>query len=130
MDRAVLHRRIFFAGGIWNLAMGVPIFLLVPWLPSLLKITQPLYPIFIYFNLMTVTMFGLVTLVVSRHVNEMRPIIAILVWSKVLTFAVFVGAYLWTSMPGELTEFLLGGMIVDLCLGLAYWKIWVEIKPR
>lgn len=128
MDRSLIHRRILLAGGIWNLAMGIPITLLVPWLPTLLKIEDPRYPIFIYFNLMTVTMFGFVALTMSRHLVAMRPLLPVLVWSKVLTFGVFIAAVLWLPMPGELTEFLAGGMVIDLILGLLYWRIWVESR--
>ncbi|MCU0453027.1 MAG: hypothetical protein MUE68_05170 [Bacteroidetes bacterium] len=128
MVRSVLHRRILLAGGIWNLAMGIPITLLVPWLPALLKIEEPRFPIFIYFNLMTVTMFGFVALTMARHLAAMRPLLPVLVWSKVLTFGVFIAAVLWLPMPRELTEFLAGGMVVDLILGLLYWRIWVETK--
>jgi hypothetical protein len=124
MERSQLHRRIFIAGGIWNLAMGIPIALLVPWLPGIVKIAPPLYPIFIYFNLMTVTMFGFVALTVARNLATMRPMMLILAWSKFLTAGVFVGAVLWLSMPRELTEFLAGGMAVDLGLGVAYWWVW------
>ncbi len=130
MDRPVVHRRILFAGGIWNLAMGIPITLLVPWLPQLLKIADPLYPIFIYFNLMTVTMFGFVALTVGRHLATMRPMVMILVWSKLLTAGVFVAAVLWLPMPRELTEFLAGGMAIDFGLGLAYYWIWRETSPE
>jgi hypothetical protein len=128
MDRSRLHRRILVAGGIWNLAMGIPITLLVPWLPALLKIEEPRYPIFIYFNLMTVTMFGFVALTMSRHLAAMRPLLPVLVWSKILTFGVFIAAVLWLPMPGEITEFLAGGMVIDLILGLLYWRIWVETR--
>ncbi len=124
MDRSVLHRRIFLAGGIWNLAMGIPIALLVPWLPALIHIDDPRYPIFIYFNLMTVTMFGFVALTVARNLATMRSMMLILVWSKILTAGVFVGAWLWLPMPRELTEFLAPGMAVDLGLGIAYWWVW------
>lgn len=128
MERSLLHRRILTIGGIWNLAMGVPITLLVPWLPALLKIEEPRYPIFIYFNLMTVTMFGFVALTMSRHLGSMRPLLPVLMWSKILTFGVFVAAVLWLAMPPPLTEFLAGGMVIDLILGLLYWRIWAETK--
>lgn len=128
MDRSLLHRRILLAGGIWNLAMGIPITLLVPFLPSLLLIEEPRYPVFIYFNLMTVTMFGFVALTMSRHLAAMRPLLPVLVWSKILTFGVFIATILLLPTPRELIEFLAGGMVIDLILGLLYWRIWVETR--
>jgi hypothetical protein len=128
MERSLLHRRILLAGGIWNLAMGVSITFLVPWLPTILKIEEPRYPIFIYFNLMTVTMFGFVALTMSRHLAAMRPLLPVLVWSKIMTFGVFIAAVLFLPTPPKLSEFLAGGMVIDLILGLLYWRIWVETK--
>lgn len=129
MESSLLYQRVFYAGAIWNWAASIPIFFLVQSLPGMLHIEDPRYPIFIYFNLMTVMLFGCVQFTVARNIATTRPFIKILVWSKILTVIVFVGALFLLSTPRGLVEFIGPGMAVDLVFGLLFWRYLWFSKP-
>jgi hypothetical protein len=128
MESEQFYKRVFLAGSFWNWIVSIPLFALVWYLPTMIKITEPLYPIFIYFNLMTVAMFGCVQYTVSKNPPELRGFVKILAWSKILTFFIFVAAVAALNMPSELTQFLAGGMVVDLLFGLLFWRYLVFSK--
>ncbi len=121
-ETQVLYRRILRVGGVWNLVASLPLVILVPFLPDMLGIEPPVHPIFIYFNLMTVMMFGFIHFYVASHLDSMRGMMKILMWSKLLTGVVFVAALLFESVPRPLAEFIGPGMAIDVAFGLIYLR--------
>jgi len=120
METERFYRIVLYVGAGWNFLVSVPTFFLVNSLPSMIDIEPPKYPIFIYFNLMTVFLFAWIHLLAARSPFESRPLMTILAWSKLLTVIIFAGALLFLSMPAGLIEFFLPGMIIDLILGLLF----------
>lgn len=125
MESEQFYRRVFYAGSGWNFLASIPTAFLVSTLPAAIQIEVPRYPIFIYFNLMTVCMFGCVQFAVARHLSAARPFVKILVWSKMLTVLIFVAAIVFLAMPTSLTGFLAPGMFVDLVFGALFWRYLV-----
>ncbi len=130
MERERFYRGVFIAGGTWNLLVAVPTFFLVHRLASMFGLEEPRYPIFIYFNLMTVAMFGFVAFYVARNLATSRGLVKILVYSKLLTFAIFGAAYFALKMPDALINLIGPGMFVDLALGMLYWRYLVLSAPK
>jgi hypothetical protein len=130
MESLRLYRGIFYFGAGWNFLASVPTFLLVSSLPSMLQIEPPLYPLFIYFNLMTVFLFGCLHIVVARSMSSSRSLVVVIAWSKFLTALIFVGGLVFLSMPQPLIEFLAPGMALDLLLGAAFWRYLIFSKPE
>jgi hypothetical protein len=122
MESERLYRVVFYSGCGWNLLASIPTFFLVSLLPSLIEIADPRYPIFIYFNLMTVALFGCIQFTVARNLRVSRGFVKILAWSKILTFSIFVGSLFLLDMPGNLITFLAPGMVIDLLFGLLFWR--------
>jgi hypothetical protein len=122
MESEKLYRRIFYAGCGWNVLVSVPMVFLVESLPDMLHIDAPRYPVFIYFNLMTVFLFGCLQFTVAQHLETARPYVKILAWSKILLVLVFLAAVFLLAMPEALAEFLAPGMAVDLVFGLLFWR--------
>jgi hypothetical protein len=122
MESQLFYKRVFYAGSAWNWFASIPTFFLVPMLPGLIHIEGPRYPIFIYFNLMTVMLFGCIQFTVARNLASTRPFVKILVWSKILTVIIFAGALVLIPMPSELVGFIGPGMFIDLVFGLLFWR--------
>jgi hypothetical protein len=122
MERERFYRAVYYAGSGWNFIASVPTFFLVSVLPAMLQIQEPLYPIFIYFNLMTMFLFGCIQFTVARNLLSSRPFVKILIWSKVLTVLIFVGGLLFLSIPRGLVEFLAPGIFLDLIFGILFWR--------
>ena len=122
MESERLYRGIFYAGSAWNFLASVPTLFLVGSLPTIIGIDAPNYPIFVYFNLMTVSMYGLVQFAVARNLATARPYVKILVAAKLLTVLFFVFGVAFLKMPGELTGFLGPGIFLDLVFGILFWR--------
>jgi len=122
MESEGFYRGVFYSGSLWNFVASVPTMFLVNALPGIIGIDPPNHVIFIYFNLMTMFLFGCIQFTVARHLDEARPYIKILVWSKLLTVAVFLGALAYLPMESGLTEFFIPGMILDLLFGLLFLR--------
>jgi hypothetical protein len=133
MESENLYRKVFYAGCGWNFLVSIPMVFLVGSLPGMIDIDAPRYPIFIYFNLMTVFLFGCLQFTVARHLETARPYVKILAWSKILLVLVFLASVFFLAMPAALTEFLAPGMVVDLVFGLLFWRYLqfsaVKTKP-
>jgi len=124
MESEQFYKKIFLAGSFWNWIVSIPLFCLVWYLPTMIKITEPLYPIFIYFNLMTVAMFGCVsTPSLKSPGNAGNCQDSGLV--KISHICIFIAAVVLLNMPSELTQFLAGGMVVDLLFGILFWRYLV-----
>jgi hypothetical protein len=122
MESERFYRGVFYSGSIWNFVASIPTMFLVNALPGMIGIEPPNHVIFIYFNLMTMFLFGCIQFTVARHLAEARPYIRILVWSKFLTIAIFLGALAFLPMAQGLTEFFVPGMILDLLFGLLFLR--------
>lgn len=122
MNNERFYRGVFYTGGAWNFLASIPTFFLVGSLPGIIGIEDPKYPIFIYFNLMTMFLFGLIHFTVVRHLATARPFVKILLWSKILTVLIFLGGILMLSMPSNLISFLAPGITLDLILGFLFWR--------
>lgn len=125
MESERFYRGVFYAGSGWNFLTSIPTMFLVGTLPAMIQIEAPRYPLFIYFNLMTMFMFGCVQFAVARHLSVARPFVKILVWSKMLTVLTFVAAIVFLAMPANLTRFLAPGMFADLVFGALFWRYLV-----
>lgn len=125
MESERMYRAVFYAGSGWNFLASIPTLFLVGSLPGLIDIEAPNYPIFVYFNLMTMSMYGCVQFVVARNLSTARPYIKILVWAKLLTVAFFLFGLLFLSMPQNLSGFLGPGIFLDLLFGLLFWRYLV-----
>ncbi len=131
MESERLYRGIFYAGSAWNFLASIPTLFLVGSLPSIIGIEAPNYPIFIYFNLMTMSMYGLVQFAVARNLGTSRPYIKILVAAKLLTVLFFVLGLLFLEMPSGLTGFLGPGIVLDLIFGILFWRyLAFSAKPE
>lgn len=122
MESERFYRGVFYSGSIWNFVASVPTMFLVNALPGLIGIDPPNHVIFIYFNLMTMFLFGCIQFTVARHLAESRPFVKILVWSKFLTVSVFLGALAFLPMAQGLTEFFTPGMVIDLVFGILFLR--------
>jgi len=122
MESVRFYRWVFYAGGVWNFLASVPTLFLVGSLPEMIQIDAPLYPIFIYFNLMTMMMYGFIQFAVARHMDTARPFVKILVWAKMLTVAVFVACIFLLPTPRGLIDFLAPGIALDLVFGSLFWR--------
>ncbi|HWP81441.1 MAG TPA: hypothetical protein VNN76_02185 [Bacteroidota bacterium] len=129
MDTERFYRAVYYAGSGWNFLASVPTFFLVGILPAMLQIDPPLYPIFIYFNLMTMFLFGCIQFTVARNLSTSRPYVKILIWSKLLTVGIFMGGFFLLSIPRGLIEFLAPGMFLDLIFGILFWCSLRVISP-
>lgn len=129
MESEQFYRRVLYAGSGWNFLVSIPIVFLVNSLPAMISIEAPRYPVFIYFNLMTVFLFGCVQFVAARHLDTARPFVKILALSKILTVVVFLYAVFFLAMPAPLTEFLAPGIVVDLIFGLLFLR-YLQFSAR
>ncbi len=125
MENLRFYRIVFLVGFVWNLLVALPLFCLVWYLPTMLEIGEPHYPIFIYYNLMDVGLFGALQFYVARHLETSRGVVVILAWSKLFTVLIFLGGLLFLSMPAGLTGFFAPGMVIDAIFGLLFWRFLV-----
>lgn len=125
METLKLYKIVFLVGSGWNFVTSVVIFFLIGSLPALIGIAQPNYPVFIYFNLMSVFFFGCIQWTIATHLDNSRSFVKILVWSKLVMGAVFTYAMIIGPFSKELFSFLVPGMVIDVVFGLIYWRFLV-----
>jgi hypothetical protein len=125
MESDKLYKTLFFAGAGWNFAMSMVVFALTGSLPAMVGIEPPRYPIFIYFNLMSVFFFGCIQWIIARDLHGHRSFVKMLVWAKLAMAAVLVYAILHDAPPKELVGFLAPGVVVDVLFGLIFWRFLV-----
>jgi len=125
MESERLYRGVFFAGSAWNFIASIPTMFLVGFLPSMIQIEAPRYPIFIYFNLMTMSMYGCIQFVVAKNLNSSRSFVKILFWAKTLTVLTFVAGVVFLDMPPSLISFLAPGIVLDLIFAALFWRYLV-----
>ncbi|MCI0708030.1 MAG: hypothetical protein L0Y80_11170 [Ignavibacteriae bacterium] len=122
MESEKVYKVLFYAGSAWNFAIAGGLFVMTPTLHTLVGIAAPLYPMFIYFNLMSIFFFGCMQWSVAHNLWNSRVLVKLLMWGKFITVALFVYSILISAPPTELVMFLLPGMIIDGVFGLIFWR--------
>jgi hypothetical protein len=131
MESEKLYKILFYIGSVWNFAASVGMFLVIRSLPSIIGIAQPLYPMFIYFDLMSIFFFGCIQWIIARNLYGHLSFVKMLVWAKLAMGAVFIYSILLdTPPPKELTGFLAPGIVVDVIFGLIYWRFLVFSRKK
>ena len=125
MESDKLYKILFTVGSGWNFVTSIAVFFLVGSLPAIIGIEPPRYPIFIYFNLMSVFFFGCIQLIIARDLYGHRSFIKMLVWAKLAMAAVLVFSILRDAPSKELVGFLAPGVVVDVIFGLIFWRFLV-----
>lgn len=125
MESDKLYKTLFIVGAGWNFVTSIAVFFLVGSLPFIIGIEPPRYPIFIYFNLMSVFFFGCMQLIIARNLYGHRSFVKMLVWAKLAMAAVLVYSILRDAPAKELVGFLAPGVVVDVIFGLIFWRFLV-----
>ena len=125
MESDKLYKILFTIGSGWNFVMSVAVFFLVGSLPGIIGIEPPRYPIFIYFNLMSIFFFGCIQWIIARDLHGRRSFIKMLVWAKLAMAAVLFFSVLRDAPSKELVGFLAPGVVVDVIFGLIFWRFLV-----
>ena len=116
------YRIMFYVGSAWNFIMSTSLLISTPTLHEQVGIPAPLYPMFIYFNIMSIFFFGCMQWMVARNLWNSRPLVKLLMWAKFGMGIVFVYSIFVSAPPRELVMFLLPGMSVDVLFGMLFWR--------
>ena len=119
------YKIVFLVGSCWNFVTSIGVFILMGSLPAFIGIPQPRYPVFIYFNLLSVFFFGCIQWTIAIHLDSSRSFVKILMWSKLVMGIVFTYAMFTGPFSKELFSFLVPGMVIDVIFGLIYWRFLV-----
>ena len=130
MESDKLYKMLFYIGSGWNFVMSVGVFFFIGSLPSIVGIEPPRYPIFIYFNLMSIFFFGCIQWIIARNLHGHRSFVKMLVWAKLAMAVVLVYAILRDAPAKELVGFLAPGVAVDVIFGLLFWRFLVFSRAR
>jgi hypothetical protein len=125
MESDKLYKILFTVGSGWNFVMSIGVFALIGSLPAIIGIEPPRYPIFIYFNLMSIFFFGCIQWIISRNLYGHRSFVKMLVWAKLAMAAVLVYSILRDAPAKELVGFLAPGVVIDVIFGLIFWRFLV-----
>jgi hypothetical protein len=125
MESDKLYKILFTVGSGWNFVMSIGVFALIGSLPAIIGIEPPRYPIFIYFNLMSIFFFGCIQRIISRNLYGHRSFVKMLVWAKLAMAAVLVYSILRDAPAKELVGFLAPGVVIDVIFGLIFWRFLV-----
>ena len=58
MENDKFYKILFYTGSGWNFTMATSLFFLIESLPEMINIEPPKHTLFIYFNLMSIFIFG------------------------------------------------------------------------
>jgi len=105
---------LFYVGSGWNFVISITLFLLVSSLPSIIGIEPPRYPLFIYFDLMSIFFFGCIQWIIARNLYAHRSFVKMLVWAKLAMGAVLLYSIFLDAPPKALTGFLAPGVVLDV----------------
>jgi hypothetical protein len=125
MESDRLYKFLFYVGSGWNFVISTTLFLLAGSLPSMIRIEQPRYPIFILFDLMSIFFFGCIQLIIARDLHGHRSFVKLLVWAKLAMGAVFLYSILLYTPPKALINFLAPGVVLDVIFGLIFWRFLI-----
>ncbi|MBI4428500.1 MAG: hypothetical protein HY562_05220 [Ignavibacteriales bacterium] len=130
MESYKLYKALFFAGSGWNFAIAGSLFVLTPWLHTIIGVEPPRYPIFIQFNLMSIFFFGCLQWMVARDPLNLRSVARLLMWAKFTMVGIFVFSLLTQASPKALAVFLLPGIAIDGGFGLIFWRFLVFSRSK
>jgi len=130
MENDKLYRILFFIGSAWNFAVAISLFILIGSLPTLINIEPPKYNLFIYFNLMTIFIFGCMQWSVAKDLYKNRNMVVILMWAKFALIIIFLYALIFDTPVKELSAFLAPGMVIDLLFGLIFWRFLIYSRAQ
>lgn len=130
METDKFYKIIFYIGSGWNFAIAASLFVLTGSLPSIIGITPPLYPIFIYFNLTSIFCFGCIQWIIARDLHSHRSFVKLIMWAKLAMGVVFFYSLLRDTLSKELMGFLAPGMVIDIIFGLIFWRFLVFSRAK
>jgi hypothetical protein len=130
MESDKLYKALFYIGGAWNFLIATALFVLTGSLPSIIHIDPPRYPIFIHFNLTSIFFFGIMQVIIARHLYRHRDFVKMLMWAKLAMGAVLLYSILVDAPPKELVGFLAPGIVLDVIFGLLFWRFLVFSRAR
>ena len=130
MESDKLYKIVFYVGCSWNFIIAAALLVTTPTLHTMVGIAAPLYPMFIYFNLMSIFSFGCIQWIIARNLYGHRSFVKLLAFAKFAMVVLFIYSILIDVPPKELVLFLLPGMIVDTVFGFAFWRFLVFSRPK
>jgi hypothetical protein len=130
MENDKLYKILFYIGSGWNFAVAISLFVLIGSLPTIVQIEPPKYNLFIYFNLMTIFIFGCMQWTVAKDLFKNRNMVVILMWAKFALIIIFVYALIFDTPVKELSVFLAPGMVIDLLFGLIFWRFLIYSRAQ
>ena len=130
METDKLYKALFYIGAGWNFFIATALFVLTGSLPTIIGIEPPRYPIFIHFNLTSIFFFGVMQVIVARHLHDYRSFVTMLMWAKLAMGAVLLYSILVDAPPKELIGFLAPGIVLDVIFGLIFWRFLVFSRTR
>ena len=130
METDKLYRVCFYVGAGWNFVIATTLFVLTGSLHSIIGIEPPLYPIFIYFNLMSIFFFGCIQWIVARDLHGHVSFVKLLVWAKLAMGAVLLYSILFDAPAKALIGFLAPGVAIDVIFGLIFWRFLIFSRKK
>jgi len=130
MESLKNYTKVFYVGSAWNFIIAASLFVMTPTLHKEVGIAPPLYPMFIYFNIMSIFFFGCMQWMVARNIGGSRPIAKLLMWAKFGMVVLFGYSIYMSAPPQELVMFLLPGMVIDTLFGFIFWRFLVFSRAK
>lgn len=130
METDKLYRAMFYVGAGWNFLIAGALFVLTGSLPSIIGIEPPRYPIFIHFNLTSIFFFGIMQVIIARHLYDHRHFVKMLMWAKLAMGAVLLYSILVDAPAKELVGFLAPGIAIDVLFGILFWRFLVFSRAK
>ncbi len=130
METDKLYKALFYIGAGWNFLIATALFVLTGSLPSIIGIEPPRYPIFIHFNLTSIFFFGIMQLIIARHLHAHRSFVKMLMYAKLAMGAVLLYSIIVDAPAKELVGFLAPGIVLDVIFGLFFWRFLVFSRAR
>ncbi len=125
MTRTNYFKRLFQAGAIWNLAVGIEMLVLQKFIFEFLGMAPLAHPIFYQFFCVAVLLFGIGYWLVSRDLTRNHDIVRLGVAGKVLVF-VFT---LYYAATGSFPWLWVIGGIGDLVFAVLFIHFLIAFKP-
>lgn len=129
METDKLYRVLFFVGSGWNIALASTLFVITSSLPSIIGIEPPRYPIFIYYNLTSIFLFGCIQWIIARDLHGHRSFVKLLIWAKLAMGAVLLYSIFIDAPPKALIGFLAPGVVLDVIFALIFWRFLIFSRP-
>jgi len=115
----MFYKRMFFVGGLWNVAGGVIIVLLTKWLFARQELPLPQPPLYYYAWIALFITFGIGYFMIWRDMYSNKNIVILGIIGKLAFAAVFIWNFL--AYRGQVPTFFLIPVVGDLVLVVLYW---------